>query len=87
MRKIKLELEALHVESFEAGAAEPMPRGTVHPHANRFEQLRDDIPHDESQLACATGGYNYCAQQTYGCVSYTGGEYQITPLCTQGCPP
>ena len=85
MRKIKLEVEALHVESFEAGAAAPMPRGTVH--ANRIEQLRDDIPHDESQLACATGGYNYCAQQTYGCVSYTGGEYVITPLCTQGCPP
>lgn len=70
MQKIKLELEALHVESFEAGTAESMPRGTVH--ANRLEQLRDDIPHDPSGLACATGGYNYCAGDSYGCIEYSG---------------
>lgn len=73
MHKIKLELEALHVVSFEAGAAAPMTRGTVHPHANRFEQLRDDIPHDDSQLACQTNGFNYCAAPSYGCIAYTGG--------------
>jgi hypothetical protein len=80
MKKVKLEIEALRVESFEAGAAEHMPRGTVH--ANRIEQLRDDIPHDESQLACATNGYNYCAAETYGCVVATEGcYYVITSLC------
>lgn len=79
MRKIKLEVEALTVESFEAGTTTPTPRGTVH--ANRFEQLRDDIPHDASGLACATGGYNYCAAETYGCVEYSDCWYGVTQLC------
>jgi hypothetical protein len=70
MQKIKLELETLHVSSFEAGKAEHTLRGTVH--ANRFEQWRDDIPHDPTGLACTTGGFNYCAAETYGCIGYTG---------------
>ena len=81
MKKIKLDVEALHVESFEAGAAGHTPRGTVH--ANRIEQLRDDIPHDESGLVCATGGYNYCAAETYGCVEVTSGCYYVM---THDCP-
>src|SRR5262249_28058921 len=80
MKKIRMDVEALQVESFQAGAAEQMPRGPVH--ANRLEQLRDDIPHDESQLVCATNGFNYCAAPSYGCVVVTEGcYYVITSLC------
>jgi hypothetical protein len=78
MKKIKLELEALRVESFEAGAAGDLARGTVQAHV-----FNRDIPHDDSNaLACGTGGYNYCAQPSYGCVEATSGcYYEITPLC------
>jgi hypothetical protein len=78
MKKIKLELDALRVESFEAGTADRVLKGTVH--ANVFNR---DIPHDDSNaLARGTGGYNYCAAHTHGCVEVTGGcNYQITPLC------
>jgi hypothetical protein len=78
MKRVKLKIEALEVESFQADAGERMPRGTVV--ANVFNR---DIPHDDSNaLACGTGGYNYCAAETYGCVEVTGGcYYEITSLC------
>jgi hypothetical protein len=76
MKKIKLELDALQVESFEAGTADRAVKGTVH--ANVFNR---DIPHYESEgLACATNGFNYCAAPSYGCVEVSG-QYVMTHDC------
>jgi hypothetical protein len=81
MKRMKLKVEALQVESFVPESGTRGPRGTVH--ANEFEPFNRDIPHDDSNaLACATGGYNYCAADTYGCVEVTTGcYYEITSLC------
>ena len=81
MKRMKLKLELLQVESFEVQRQGRLMRGTVR--ANVFEPFYRDIPHDESNaLACATGGYNYCAAPSYGCVVVTEGcYYEVTPLC------
>jgi hypothetical protein len=83
MKKLQLDIEALRVDSFEAGTTEVVTRGTVQ--ANVRNQ---DIPHNESEgLACATDGFNYCNAPTAGgCVSYTSPNfsdccYEITSLC------
>lgn len=78
MTRKKLKLDALQVDSFEMDASAPAARGTVQAHI-----FNRDINHDDSNaLVCGTNGYNYCAAETYACVSYTGGKYEITPLCT-----
>ena len=84
MKKIKLDLDALAVDSFDAGTAEPR-HGTVRAHD--FEPMnRDWQPSEQSALACATGGYQVCGDQTVtGCVVVSGGDtaccYYVTDLC------
>jgi hypothetical protein len=63
MKKLKLDVEALRVDSFEPATAARARRGTVQ--GNVFNQ---DIPHNESEgLACATHGFNYCSSQSSVC--------------------
>jgi len=78
VKRTKLKIELLQVESFLPQESGSTLRGTV-----RGNVFNRDIPHDDSNaLACATGGYNYCAAETYGCVEVTGGcYYEMTPLC------
>lgn len=72
MKKLKLTLEALAVESF-ATAATPEPRGTVRAHATEFGQTCDPGPscgpETCGQFACIfeTQNANLCGVNTPAC--------------------
>ncbi|MBV9108294.1 MAG: hypothetical protein JO306_02680 [Gemmatimonadetes bacterium] len=82
MKKMKLDLDTLAVNTFETAAPVHISRGTVQGHFDHNPLNRDWQPSEQSALACATGGYNVCGGPTVtGCVDYTGGVYIMTTLC------
>jgi hypothetical protein len=62
MRKVKLEMDALAVESFETGADDGKDRGTI------FANVKyTDIRYCGSGAGCYTDNEPECATQWYGC--------------------
>jgi hypothetical protein len=69
MKKLKLNAEAIEVQSFEA-AREPAQRGTVQAHESDY--------HNDCTLGCPTDG-----ECTYWRSCWTE-RYDCTPNCTEG---
>jgi hypothetical protein len=77
MRKIRLELDTLRVETFDTGAG-TLNRGTVHGRNHTFEiDCGENPPPEDSVFVCPTAEAT-CNQSTCG--------YTCDHTCSCGCP-
>jgi len=70
MRKLKLNLEALHVDSFEI-TDEDARRGTVHGHVDYTHPIVCDTAVDCSYNTCQSNCFTECAVTCYQTCEYT----------------
>jgi hypothetical protein len=82
MKKLKLNIESIEVESFEPDSASLEPRGTVHGHATPICSQNPDHTCVEETcqavytcqfLSCGDCGSYKCASDPYSDVYYNGG--------------
>lgn len=80
MKKIKLDVEKLAVESFEAGNDETSPRGTIHAHVKYT-----DIRYCGSGFGCYTDNEPECATRWYGCNTMQCSQYNCDTIEGSDC--
>lgn len=76
MKRNKLKLDTLRVESFEAGPAGPVGRGTVRAYEWPDNQFAPESG-ESGPVACASQGANLC----YDTTDYGNTSYVYTPDC------
>jgi hypothetical protein len=85
MKKIKLELESLEVESFATDEGEEAVRGTVHGHLPRSQDIFcvSRAPSIESDLGSCGGSCAPTCVEYYTCVNWS---CYYTECAAAGCP-
>jgi hypothetical protein len=83
MSKLKLDVDALRVESFQVTKESPIPRGTVRAHSDIQPLDPEPDPYATAALCGSMLTWQHtCVQTCAGCVAYTGYcYYNISKAC------
>lgn len=71
MRKLKLDLDSLRVDSFETNDEEKVPRGTVRGHVDYTNPIVCDTAVDCSFNTCLSNCFTECAVTCYQTCEFT----------------